>query len=285
MEKNKKTYRNRRDILRGLVALSAVTIFPALSNTMNHTYDDTFVRNNNKTDEPKNNNIRQHRIAIIIYPDMTPLDMIGPQTVFMEAGCQVDLLWKNYQPIVTDLGIPLTATTTFDEYSIIPDVLLIPGGIGSIDYMNDLNLLEFIQKISKKTPWITSVCTGSLILAGAGLLRGYKATSHWATKNLLGLMGAIPTEGRVVTDRNRITGGGVTAGIDFGLVLLEKLQGREIAEQIALSIEYAPEPPFNVGTPDLAGPDRMKIAMKENEDFNKIALKAAKIARKRLNLS
>lgn len=131
---------------------------------------------------------------------------------------------------------------------------------------------------------MTSVCTGSLVLAAAGLLQGYKATSHWGVKHLLPLMGAIVSEERVVTDRNRITGGGVTAGIDFGLTLLEKLQGRDIAESVELMIEYTPQPPFNVGSPDLAGPERMKAAMTDRREIDQMALNAAERARKRLKI-
>ncbi len=284
MNKNQNiSTRYRRNFLKNMFTLSTMTVLPVSSHAVSDVRHNPVITNDKKS-TIKNSGTRQHRIAIVIYPDMTPLDMIGPQTIFAEADCRVDLLWKNDIPVMTDLGIPIAATATFDSYDVIPDVLLIPGGIGSINCMNDKTVLDFLQTKGRNALWITSVCTGSLILASAGLLTGYKATSHWVVKDLLPLMGAIPTEGRVVIDRNRMTGGGVTAGIDFGLVLLEKLQGRASAEQVALSIEYAPAPPFHTGTPDLAGPGRTKIAMKENEDFHKIAFQAANIARERLKI-
>ncbi len=284
MKKNRELFSQpRRAMLRNMATLSTLAVLPAFVNPANSL---------NQRPSPEDSKIPsaiknpvEHTIAILIYPEMVMLDMIGPQMVFNEAGCRIDLVWKDRTAVKTDLAIPLTATATFDEYTLTPDVLLIPGGLmGSIACMNDPRVLDFVKKKGEHARWVTSVCTGSLVLAGAGLLNGYKATSHWGVKHLLPLMGAIVTEERVVVDRNRITGGGVTAGIDFGLTLLEKLQGREVAEAVELVIEYTPQPPFNVGSPDLAGPNRMKIAMEQRKDVDKLALEAAEMARKRLGV-
>ncbi len=283
-DNNKQHSQQRRDMLKHAAALSTLTLLPAFAGTDKTINTITHTRDNKTRTETKAPSVR-HNIAILIYPQMVMLDMIGPQMVFNEAGCNIDLVWKDRAAVSTDLAIPLTATATFNEYTHAPDVLLIPGGLmGSIACMNDPLVLDFVQKTGKKARWVTSVCTGSLVLAGAGLLNGYKATSHWGVRHLLPLMGAINTEERVVIDRNRITGGGVTAGIDFGLTLLEKLQGREIAESVELVIEYTPKPPFNVGSPELAGPDRMKAAMLQRHDIDKMALNAAEAARERLKI-
>jgi cyclohexyl-isocyanide hydratase len=127
--------------------------------------------------------------------------------------------------------------------------------------MTDADVLEFLADRAPKSRYVTSVCSGSLLLGAAGLLKGYKATSHWAARELLKGFGAEPVEARVVVDRNRITGGGVTAGIDFGLVLLAKLRGEEAARMTQLAMEYHPEPPFNSGSPKTAGTETVQQAM------------------------
>ncbi|MCC7005146.1 MAG: DJ-1/PfpI family protein [Ottowia sp.] len=274
----------RRSLLINIAALSTLTTLPALANSTSQINPPYTPQDSAIFSKRKNHAVGQH-IAILIYPQMVMLDMIGPQMVFNEAECNIDLIWKDRAPIATDLGIPITATCTFDEYAIAPDVLLIPGGLmGGIACMNDPQVLDFVQKKGAQASWVTSVCTGSLILAAAGLLKGYQATSHWGVKHLLPLMGAVLSDERVVIDRNRMTGGGVTAGIDFALLLLEKLQGRDIAESVELLIEYAPAPPFNMGSLELAGPEKMKIAMDKRKDINDIALKAVEIARQRLGV-
>ena len=133
------------------------------------------------------------------------------------------------------------------------DVLFVPGGVpGTFTMMEDKEVLSFLAEKGQNARFVTSVCTGSLILGAAGLLNGYKATSHWATHDVLKELGAIPTKGRVVSDRNRITGGGVTAGIDFGLQIAANLRNQDYAEAIQLYLEYDPAPPFNAGSPEKA---------------------------------
>jgi transcriptional regulator GlxA family with amidase domain len=192
-------------------------------------------------------------IAMLLYPGLTLLDLLGPQTV-LSAHANIHLVWKTKDVIRTDTGIGIEPTATLNDCPKDLDVLFVPGGPGMIPVMQDADVLAFLADRGARAKYVTSVCSGSVILGAAGLMRGYKATSHWAACELLPLFGAERTEGRVVTDRNRISGGGVTAGIDFGLVLLAKLRGDHVAKMTQLMLEYDPHPPFDVGTPEGAGP-------------------------------
>lgn len=164
-------------------------------------------------------------IGMLVYPGMFLQDLVGPLTVF-EALMNKDihLLWKNLAPIGNEEGsppalIPVKPTTTFDQCPDRLDVLFVPGGVpGTFTMMEDPEVLAFLKRAGSNARFVTSVCTGSLVLGAAGLLRGYKATSYWDTRDILKELGAIPTKSRIVVDRNRITGGGVTAGIDFGIM-------------------------------------------------------------------
>jgi len=193
------------------------------------------------------------KIAMLIHPDMVFLDLIGPQTVFSLAMAEVHLVWKDRQPVSTDVGVPIAATTSFSDCPHNLDALFVPGGLkGSIALMEDENVLAFLADRGKDARYVTSVCTGSLVLGAAGLLKGYRATSHWYVRDYLPLMGAIVEPGRVVVDRNRVTRGGVTAGLDFGLTLVAELRGKDLAKRIQLVLEYDPKPPFDAGAPDRA---------------------------------
>jgi len=141
------------------------------------------------------------------------------------------------------------------------DILFVPGGMGQQAMMQDREALAFLGDRASRSGYVTSVCSGSLLLGAAGLLKGYKATSHWATRDALRMFGAEPIDARVVVDRNRISGGGVTAGIDFGLVVLAKLRGDDAAKLTQLAMEYDPEPPFHAGSPKSAGPAIVEQAM------------------------
>lgn len=193
------------------------------------------------------------KVAMLAFPGLTLLDLVGPQTT-LSSWCDVHLVWKNKDAMMSDSGIVLHADTTFDECPADLDVLFVPGGPGQIDPMRDDAVMDFLADRGARAKYVTSVCSGSLVLGAAGLLKGYKATSHWAAMQALPFFGAIPTDERVVTDRNRITGGGVTAGIDFGLTLLSVLLGDETARLQQLAMQYDPAPPFNTGTPASAGP-------------------------------
>jgi cyclohexyl-isocyanide hydratase len=191
-------------------------------------------------------------VGILVFPAVQQLDLTGPYEVFASApNVVVHLIWKNIQPLSSATGLPLSATVTFDRCPPL-DVICVPGGKGIDALMEDEEVLAFLRIKAGGARFITSVCTGSLVLAAAGLLAGKKATSHWASKHLLAPFGAIPTEGRIVTDGNIITAGGVTAGIDFGLSLLAVLINEEVAQTVQLALEYAPAPPFQAGTPETA---------------------------------
>jgi cyclohexyl-isocyanide hydratase len=194
-------------------------------------------------------------IAFLLYPNLTQLDLTGPAQFLSRLGNQrIDLVWATKEPVPTDCGFSILPTATFDEVRT-ADILCVPGGLGCIDVMEDEKVLEWIEGIAADAQWVTSVCTGSLILAAAGLLRGYRATSHWGWREYLSLFGAEPVEERIVFDRNRVTGGGVTAGIDFGLALTAAIRGDDFARAVQLGLEYDPAPPFDSGSPEKAGPD------------------------------
>jgi len=191
-------------------------------------------------------------IGLLLFPDLTQLDLTGPYEVFVRApNAQVHLIWKNRDPVTSDKGMAILPTTTFATCPKL-DIICIPGGPGQINLMTDDETLSFIKHRSKDAKFITSVCTGSLVLGAAGLLQGYKATTHWASLDQLSLLGAEPVNERVVRDRNRITGAGVTSGIDFALNIVAELYGDEVAQNVQLHMEYAPEPPFNTGSPRTA---------------------------------
>jgi cyclohexyl-isocyanide hydratase len=174
--------------------------------------------------------------------------------VFNILGADIHLVAADRTPVRTDIGIPVTPTMAFADCPADLDVLFVPGGlVGSIRAMEDDATLTFLKARGATARYVTSVCTGSLVLGAAGLLRGYRATSHWYTRDLLPLMGATTAAGRVVVDRNRVTGGGVTAGLDFGLVLASLLRSPEDARRVQLVLEYDPHPPFDAGSPEGAG--------------------------------
>ena len=200
---------------------------------------------------------RKPEIGLLIYPGLTLMDMLGPQTV-LATSCNVHLIWKNTDLMESDSGVILKPTATFADCPKDLDVLSVGGGAGQEEVMRDPEVLKFMANRGARAKYVTSVCSGSLVLGAAGLLRGYKATSHWACRDALALFGATPVDARVVTDRNRVTGGGVTAGLDFGLVLLAKLLGEDIAKLTQLAIEYDPAPPFDAGSPAKAGPVLVK---------------------------
>jgi cyclohexyl-isocyanide hydratase len=207
-------------------------------------------------------------VGMLLYPGLTLLDLIGPQTVLAQAA-NIHLVWKTRDTIITDTGVAVNPTATLSECPQDLDVLFVPGGPGMIGVMSDAEVLAFLADRGARAKYVTSVCSGSIILGAAGLLRGYKATSHWAAAELLPLFGAEKTEARVVIDRNRITGGGVTAGIDFGLVLLAQLCGDETAKLTQLLLEYDPQPPFDAGSPKGAGPALTEQLLKSIEPINR----------------
>jgi cyclohexyl-isocyanide hydratase len=197
-------------------------------------------------------------IGILIYPNLTQLDATGPAQVLARVpGATVHMIWKTRDPIPTDAGFSIVPNTTFADCPKL-DVLCVPGGGGQVALMTDPETLDFLRKQAATARYVTSVCTGSLVLGAAGLLKGYRSACHWAWREMLSDFGAIPVAERVVRDRNRISGGGVTAGIDFGLTVAAELAGEEIAKSIQLVLEYDPQPPFDSGSPEKAGPERVQ---------------------------
>jgi cyclohexyl-isocyanide hydratase len=195
-------------------------------------------------------------IVALVYPGCTLLDLIGPQTVLADLpGARVRLCWKQRGAVLTDSGASVLADCSLDEAPAAPEVLLVPGGAeATLALLDDVALLQWLRDRGAQASWVTSVCTGSLLLGAAGLLSGYRASCHWAAGEALSLFGAVPSGARVTVDRNRMTGGGVTAGIDFGLCLAAALCGEATARAIQLAMAYAPAPPFASGSPELAGP-------------------------------
>ena len=195
------------------------------------------------------------QIGILLFPKVTQLDFTGPLQVLSRLpGATIHLVWKRIEPVPSDTVLVLTPTTSFADCPQL-DVICVPGGAGTDDLVNDAETLDFLRKQARCAKYITSVCTGSLVLGAAGLLQGYNAATHWSAMQYLPAFGAVPVGTRVCVDRNRVTGGGVTAGIDFALTLVSILANRKTAETIQLGIEYNPAPPFNAGSPDTAPPE------------------------------
>jgi cyclohexyl-isocyanide hydratase len=226
-------------------------------------------------------------IGMLVYPGMFLQDLVGPLAVFEAMmNREIHLLWKNTDPVGNEQPgpaalIPVKPTTTFANCPEKLDVLFVPGGVpGTLTMMEDPEVIAFLANRGKNARYVTSVCTGSLILGAAGLLKGYRATSYWSTVSVLKELGAIPTRKRVVVDRNRITGGGVTAGIDFGLRLVALLRSADYAKAVQLYLEYDPAPPFNAGSPDKA-PKLVKQFLDDmfaglNETARQVAIRARK---------
>lgn len=194
------------------------------------------------------------QIVFAVYPGMTHLDFTGPHQVLSRyPGAAITVASLNGGGVEAD-GLAFADTTPLSKVAAC-DLLCVPGGFAATTVAGDPAFLCEIRRLAEGARYVTSVCTGSLILGAAGLLRGRRAACHWAWRDLLPLFGAIPDEGRVVRDGRFITGGGVTAGVDFAFTVLEEIAGRDVAEMIALGLEYAPEPPFDAGRPELARPE------------------------------
>lgn len=207
-------------------------------------------------DDPRAAPDRPVRIAMLLYPGMTALDLVGPQDLLAGlAPGSLHCVAETPGPVPSDTGLSLVATTDFHGCPADLDVLFVPGGDGTPAQMRRGPVLDFLRDRASRARWVTSVCTGSLLLGAAGLLDGYRATSHWCVREtVLPLLGATPVDARVVIDRNRITAAGISAGLDFALVLADRLRGEAYAKTAQLVAEYAPKPPFDAGTPAGAGP-------------------------------
>ena len=221
-------------------------------------------------------------IGFLVFPQITQLDFTGPLQVFSRVpGARVHLIWKCIEAVPSDTVLTFTPTVTFADCPQL-DVICVPGGYGTDDLMNDEEVLSFLRTQAEAARYVTSVCTGSTVLAAAGLLQGYRAATHWSARDALALLGATPSRDRVCIDRNRVTGGGVTAGIDLALTLVAQMIDRPTAEAIQLGIEYNPAPPFNSGSPETAPPEVLAM-MKERMAPSQVRrIEAAKRAAQRL---
>lgn len=222
------------------------------------------------------------QIGLMVFPAITQLDMTGPYEVFIRfPDAKVHLVWKDLSPVTAGGGMQFLPTTTFADAPQF-DILCIPGGEGMNPLLNDDETLAFIRSQAKGAKYVTSVCTGALVLGAAGLLKGRRATTHWMSHEFLAEFGAIPVSDRVVVDGNVITGGGVTAGIDFALVLAAKMFGDELARKIQLGIEYDPAPPFKAGSPQSATPELVTEMRSAGEARQAARIEAVKAAAARL---
>ena len=213
-----------------------------------------------------------YQIGMLLFPRLTQLDLTGPYEVMCQMpDSTTHLIAATLEPVQASHGLTITPTVDFENAPQL-DILMVPGGPGINAMLEDDVFLEFLRQQGQHAKYVTAVCTGSLLLAAAGLLDGYKATTHWRSLDLLQLFGVEVLEERVVIDRNRITGGGVTAGIDFGLVMVAEICGEEVAKQIQLAIEYNPAPPFRAGSPEEAEADivaLVKESTRANQDKRK----------------
>jgi cyclohexyl-isocyanide hydratase len=212
---------------------------------------------------------------MLIFPRLTQLDMTGPYEVLARVpNTKVLLVAHSMAPETTDRGMQIVPTVTFADCPQL-DLVMVPGGPGQQDLMEDEEVLEFLRKQAQVAKYVTSVCTGSLVLGAAGLLKGRRATSHWAALEHLKPLGAVPVSDKVVKDGNIITGAGVTSGIDFALAVAAVLEGEEVARQIQLQIEYDPSPPFDSGSPRTASPETVALVKgrmaKLNEERRAVA--------------
>lgn len=191
----------------------------------------------------------------LLFPDITQLDLTGPVQVFSRLpGARIELAWCSLEPVATDAGFAIMPTTTFDDAPQ-ADILMVPGGQGAFDLLDDDTALDFVRRQAAGARLVTSVCTGAFVLAAAGLLSGRRATTHWASHPMLSILGVEPVHQRVVRDGNVVTGGGVTSGIDFALTVAAELAGPTEAANIQLALEYDPQPPMRAGTPSGADAD------------------------------
>ncbi|MEM7727992.1 MAG: DJ-1/PfpI family protein [Pseudomonadota bacterium] len=216
-----------------------------------HSHDDHKVRSedvHNMDDMPDSWNGNEV-IAMVMYPGMTALDLVGPQYMFASMmGAKVHLVAETLDPVMSDTSMAIMPTTDFANAPKDVTFLCVPGGItGTLNAMKNDAVMDFVADRGERADYVTSVCTGSMILGAAGLLDGYRATSHWVSLDALPAFGAIPVAERIVEDRNRITAAGVSAGLDFGLEIVGRQRGQEYAEVVQLLAEYAPEPPYAAG--------------------------------------
>ena len=202
------------------------------------------------------------KVLALVYPGMTLLDWVGPMQAWsFLPDYQVQYAWHRSGPVPTDCGLSVHATNSFEDAWTDPDVLFVGGGAKpTLDLLGDSAAVAFLADRGSRARWVCSVCTGSLLLGAAGLLRGYRAAVHWGAREALAQFGAEPSSARVCVDRNRLTGGGITSGVDFGIAVAGLWAGESIGRVIELVMEYAPQPPYGTGRPELADPQTLAAA-------------------------
>lgn len=227
----------------------------------------------------------QRLIGMLVFPRLTQLDMTGPYEVLARLpDTQVHLVAHTLDPVTTDRGMRILPTVTYADCPQL-DVIMVPGGPGQQDLMEDPIVLTFLQTQARGAQYVTSVCTGSLVLAAAGLLKGKRATCHWAAIEHLRTLGACPVSERVVIDGSTITGAGVASGIDFALALAAKLEDEKVARDIQLQIEYDPAPPFDSGSPRTAPPDMVAAVRRRLAPLNEQRRAMAQRVARRLGIA
>jgi cyclohexyl-isocyanide hydratase len=205
------------------------------------------------------------RSGLLVFPNMTQLDLTGPYEVLARLpGAETLLLWKNLDPVRSEHGLAILPMATLASSAPL-DLILVPGGAGINPLLEDAEVLAFLRRAAAEARYVVGVCTGSLVLGAAGLLRGRRATTHWTSRDLLRSFGAEPVAQRVVVDGKFFTGGGVTAGIDVALTVAAEIAGRAAAEAIQLGIEYDPQPPFASGSPERADPAVLEAVLARAE--------------------
>ena len=216
----------------------------------------------------------QLNIGFLIFPQLTQLDFTGPLQVLSRLpGAAMHIVAKSHAPVPSDCGLSLVPTTTFAACPSL-DVICVPGGFGVVEAIGDRDTIAFVRRQAGGAKYVTSVCTGAFVLGAAGLLKGRRATTHWAYTDLLPMVGAIHERSRIVKDGNIVTAGGVTSGIDFGLSMVAEMAGETVAQSIQLGIEYDPAPPFDAGHPDRA-PDAVKASLTSRYENSRKAYRAS----------
>ena len=218
------------------------------------------------------------RVAFLLFPDVTQLDLTGPWEVLSGLpGTETRLVWKEAGPVRAVKGLTILADTSFADCPPV-DLICVPGGPGMNALLTDDETLAFLRRQAAGARYVTSVCTGSLVLGAAGLLRGKRAACHWSSREMLRAFGAIPVDERVVVDGNVITGGGVTAGIDFALTVAAELHGESAAQAAQLQIEYDPAPPFSSGSPGTAPAHVLALARERAEPMLALRRRQVEVA-------
>ncbi|MFC3227511.1 DJ-1/PfpI family protein [Marinibaculum pumilum] len=202
------------------------------------------------------------KVLSFVFPGFTFIDLAAPMQAFgMLPDVQCQTVWHEKGPVPSDAGVTVLASHGLEDCWQDPDILFVPGNTKALfAQLEDDRTLDFVADRGARAGWVTSVCNGSLLLGAAGLLQGYRAASYWYARESLALFGAIPTDARVVIDRNRATGGGMTAGVDFGIAMIGQIMGEEAGRLFELLFEYAPEPPFGTGRPELAPAETLAAA-------------------------